>query len=173
MTWERGPAAWRQGRPVPAHLLVRGSHCRAAASASWTSEKWWSHAFSNYLWSSREKTTRRGKVCKEIELPKEVSYWLKIHGKCIKAENEKISTDTYVSDPEYFDCPLRFWLVTEWWIWPLPPREAVWAYIWQVLFTRKNDGHAPTSLLIDHIRYKLRLLKALLWKKQTQTQTYS
>lgn len=147
------------GDPVPARLLVHGSDCWATASASWTSEKWWSRAFSNYLWSSWEKTTRRGQVCKEIELPKEVNYRLKIHDKCIKAENEKVSTDTYVSDPEYFDCPVGFWLAAEWWIWPLPPREAGWAYVWQMLFTSQSDGHTPASLRIESHQMQAQVLK--------------
>lgn len=33
--------------------------------------------------------------------PKEVKYWLKIHDKFIKIENEKISTYMYISESEY------------------------------------------------------------------------
>lgn len=63
-------------------------------------------------------------------------------------ENEKISTDRYVTEAEYLEHPVGFWLVSKWWIWLLPSRESGQAYFWQVLFNNKSDGHVPASFLI-------------------------
>lgn len=60
---------------------------------------------------------------REIQPHKGVKYWFKIYDKLIKIENEKISTYMYVSESQYFECLIWFWLVTEWWIWLLPLRK--------------------------------------------------
>lgn len=36
-----------------------------------------------------------------------------MYDKVIKIENEKVSTYMYVSESEYFEHPVGFWLVTE------------------------------------------------------------